>query len=291
MKRLPKISIVTPSRNSVTFIEDCIRSVLDQDYPNFEHIVVDGDSTDGTVALFAKYPHLRWISEPDEGQSDALNKGFRIATGDYVGWLNADEYYLPGAFQALKQHAHRHSADVIFGDCVFVGADGKLLRLKPEPSLDKNMFLFYGCYVPTVALFINKRVIKEGLLLDVGYNYVMDFEYLARLVITGKTFSRLDRVLGAFRWHQDNKSHDSDQRRKERLRVQKRFTPIQSDHALDLFARLYQAKHVVKKLLLGHYYKQLRTRSYRGMETRWFHGPKDASLSFDEYLRKVGYSN
>ena len=103
---LPKISIVTPSYNSAKFIEDCIQSVLKQNYPNFEHIVIDGGSTDGTVEILKQYPHLKWISEPDEGQSDALNKGFKMAEGDILGWLNADDVYLKNVFQ-LKHLWHQ----------------------------------------------------------------------------------------------------------------------------------------------------------------------------------------
>ena len=89
----PKISIVTPSFNQGQYIEDTIQSVLKQNYENYEHIIIDGKSTDNTIAILNKYPHLVWVSEPDQGQSDALNKGFKKATSEWVIWLNADEYY------------------------------------------------------------------------------------------------------------------------------------------------------------------------------------------------------
>ena len=98
---LPKISIITPSFNQGVFIEDSIRSVQEQNYPNFEHIILDGCSTDGTIEILKKYDHLIWSSEPDEGQSDAMNKGFNMASGDLIGWLNTDELYMPGAFNHL----------------------------------------------------------------------------------------------------------------------------------------------------------------------------------------------
>ncbi len=108
----PKISIVTPSYNSAEFIEDCIQSVLKQNYPNFEHIIIDGGSTDGTVEILKKYPHLKWISEPDEGQSDALNKGFKKAEGDIIGWLNSDDVYLPGTFNKVADILSNDKIDI-----------------------------------------------------------------------------------------------------------------------------------------------------------------------------------
>ncbi len=97
------VSIVTPSFNQAAFLKETIRSVLDQDYPHIEHIVVDGASTDGTLAILGRYPHLRWLSEPDGGQADALNKGFLLANGAILGWLNSDDLYLPGAVSAAVE--------------------------------------------------------------------------------------------------------------------------------------------------------------------------------------------
>src|SRR5215467_1765166 len=122
-QEMPKISIVTPSFNHDGFIEEALLSVKKQNYPNLEHIVVDGGSTDGTLEILQRYGsqpgwgHLRWTSEPDHGQSDALNKGFRLAQGDIVGWLNSDDRYRVGCLQKIVQAFSTHSqADVIYGD-------------------------------------------------------------------------------------------------------------------------------------------------------------------------------
>jgi glycosyltransferase involved in cell wall biosynthesis len=115
----PTISIVTPSFNAAAYLEDAILSVSRQGRVAVEHIVTDAVSTDGTLEILRQYPHLRWISEPDRGQSDAINKGFLLAKGELVGWLNADDYYLPGALEAIANAAAAHpEADVIYGDCV-----------------------------------------------------------------------------------------------------------------------------------------------------------------------------
>jgi glycosyltransferase involved in cell wall biosynthesis len=109
-----KISIITPSYNSGQHIEDAINSVLGQEYERFEHIVVDGGSEDNTVEILGKYPHVKWVSEPDNGQSHAMNKGFAMSSGDIIGYLNADDYYLPGAFKSVL-HYFEEDADCVVG--------------------------------------------------------------------------------------------------------------------------------------------------------------------------------
>jgi glycosyltransferase involved in cell wall biosynthesis len=98
VKETPKISVVTPTLNCGQFIRDCIESVLAQNYENFEHIIVDGGSADGTVDVLREYPHLTWVSDPDDGEVFALNKALKMASGDIIGWLNADDWYRDGVF-------------------------------------------------------------------------------------------------------------------------------------------------------------------------------------------------
>ena len=98
-----RISVITPTRNMGHFLEPCILSNMAQFYPDLEHIVVDGASTDNSVEILRRYPHLRWVSEPDKGLSDGLNKGIRMATGDIIGWCNADDLYLPGTLIVVNE--------------------------------------------------------------------------------------------------------------------------------------------------------------------------------------------
>ncbi len=106
--QLPSLSVITPSRNSAQFLEDALLSVARQSGPRVEHIVMDCASTDNTLEILNRFPQVQWISEPDQGQSDAINKGFLRASGDLMGWLNADDYYLPGGLQAIA--ARRRNA-------------------------------------------------------------------------------------------------------------------------------------------------------------------------------------
>jgi glycosyltransferase involved in cell wall biosynthesis len=116
--KLPLISVLTPSYNQGKYIEQTIASVLEQNYPRIEHIVMDGGSTDETVSILKRCPHLRWVSEPDGGQADSLNKGLRMATGDIVGWVNSDDFYEKAVFQQVREIFEDESVGWVVGDVV-----------------------------------------------------------------------------------------------------------------------------------------------------------------------------
>src|SRR5438270_8190210 len=134
---LPKISVVTPSFNSAETLQQTIESVLSQDYALFEHIIIDGGSTDGTTQLLQKYPHLMWSSERDEGHYDAMNKGITRATGDLVVILNADDCFRPGAFKNVAEAFQKNPQwDALFGDVVFVNGEGRKIYQREEALYD-----------------------------------------------------------------------------------------------------------------------------------------------------------
>jgi len=143
----PTLSVITPALNSEEFIEDAILSVSRQQDVAVEHIVIDGASTDSTMAIVKRHGEVKWISECD-GPSDAINKGFLSATGDLVGWLNADDYYLPGGLDAMARAAQAHpEADVIYGDCVFVTAREKSFA----PKLSTPSIVPYSCILAAIS--------------------------------------------------------------------------------------------------------------------------------------------
>ena len=268
----PRLSVVTPSYNSADFIEDAILSVSQQRDVAVEHIVVDAASTDRTLEIVSRYGAVRFISEPDHGQSDAINKGFLRADGDLVGWLNADDYYLPGGLAAISKAAQEHpEADVIYGDCVFVDGNGKIVRSKVEHEFDRSVLMFFGCYIPSTSTFFRRRVIDSGQLLDCDYRVCMDFEYFARLARQGFAFHYVPRLIAAFRWHGSNVSlRQLDRRAEERLLVQRRFGRIAySTSTLDLLARLHRVKRVLRKAVSGNLTREMRLRQMIGWDTRW----------------------
>ncbi len=273
--QLPSLSVVTPSRNSAQFLEDALLSVARQSGPRVEHIVMDCASTDNTIEILDRFPQVQWVSEPDQGQSDAINKGFLRATGDLMGWLNADDYYLPGGLQAIADAAETHpEADVIYGDCIFVDNAGKIVRSKVEHDFDPAILMYFGCFIPSTSTFIRRRVIDAGLLLNRDYRVCMDFEYFARLAHVGCKFHYVPRFIAAFRWHGCNVSlKQVDRRAQERRQVQRSFGGRQySSSTMKLLANVHRAKRVLRKLVSGNIARELRVREMLGRDTRWQSG-------------------
>jgi len=247
-----KFSIVTPSYNQGRFIRDCIESVKSQTGIEWEHIIQDAGSTDETLAVLKEYPHLNVTCEKDRGMSDGINRGFLKATGDFVMWLNTDDYLLPGALARVAEYATKHpEADFIYGDVHFVDGHKNLLRVKREHRFDFKVLFYYGCYIQSTASFLRRRIISAGHLLDVDYRVVMDYEYYVRLARLGYRIQYAPGVLAAFRWHETNTSAvQKDRRYQERLRVQRTHLglagqKVLSEGGLRLRYRLYQLKHAL----------------------------------------------
>ncbi len=276
----PRISIVTPSLNMGKYIEDAILSVSRQNYPDFEHLIIDGCSRDNTAAIVGKYPHVKFVCEPDKGQSDALNKGFRLATGDLVGWLNADEYYLPGALHKVAETAaHDSRTDVFYSDSLFVDELGMIQRARTTHRFDIDILTYYGCIVPTDAVFFRRRIFEDSLFIDPDYRVVMDFEYFTHLARAGKRFRYVPGIAAAFRWTGTNASLQDRARRMERLKVQRKWSPLKlPDIGYDMLARLYLGKRVLLKLANGNYRRELQVLRMRNQGTRWFVNESDKHL-------------
>ena len=226
MKDKPLVSIVTPSYNQGRFIEDTILSVKNQDYPNIEHIIVDGGSTDNTLEILKKYEgtyNMRWISEPDEGQSDAINKGFRMAKGEIIGWLNSDDVYFTRDVisYVVKEFLKNPKIDVIYGDNVYIDKNGNFLGIRKMLWWSYNRAL-RGVIPSQPSAFFRREVVKK-FQLNKDLNFVMDLEFWLKI---GRecNIKHINKIVAADRLHESTKrSRLKDIGKKEALEVLKLY--------------------------------------------------------------------
>ena len=211
---LPRISVVTPSFNQARWIAATIESVLAQKYPDFEHIVVDAGSTDGTSEILARYPHLRLVQEPDRGQAHAINKGMLLATGDIVAYLNSDDVYREGAFDAVAEAMRGPDAPrVVMGHCDYVDERSETVgHLRARLARYEDLLRYWGwdrwyC-VPQQAVFWRRELLSETGLFDAGLQYTMDYEMWLRMAARAP-FQVIDRTLAAFRLQSESKTLSS----------------------------------------------------------------------------------
>lgn len=209
----PKLTIITPSFNQAAFIERTLESVLSQGYDNLEYLVVDGGSTDGSVDIIKRYSDRLawWVSEPDRGQTDALNKGLRRATGDVVAYINSDDYYLPGAFEAAIAALDRSSRMWVVGTARFEDAAGRPTgRWEPhQPRGPRRWWMLDPWGVPQAATFWRRDCFDMVGLFQEDMHYVFDTEFGLRLAYAGHLPEIVDRDLAVRVEHEDAKSWDN----------------------------------------------------------------------------------
>ncbi len=198
----PLISVVINSYNQAAFLEETIRSVIEQDYPNTELLLVDGGSNDGSLEIIRKYQdHFQWwVSEPDQGQADGINKGLRRATGDMVAWLNSDDYYLPGALsRAASAFAVHPQAALWYGDVVAVDENGDPFHNIPCGQYElKDLMTFHILNQP--AVFMNRQALNKAGYLDLQYHYLLDHQLWLRMALQGELIHSPE-VWAAGRYH------------------------------------------------------------------------------------------
>jgi len=206
MSREIDFTIVTPSYNYHQYIREMLDSVRGQEGVTLEHLVYDAGSTDGTLDIIREYDHVKLVVESDEGMSDAINKGFKVAKGKWVMWLNTDDRLKLGALRKAKEFADLHEeADVIYGAWDFINAAGSFQRRMGVFPFQKMIFIHHGCYIGSTSTFLRKKtILDEGHLLNIHFKYAMDTEYYARLAILGKKFVYMKCILADFRMHGEN---------------------------------------------------------------------------------------
>jgi glycosyltransferase involved in cell wall biosynthesis len=277
MKYAPLISIVTPSFNQGLFIEEALESVRLQNNEHCEHLVIDGMSTDGTVDLLHSRAKTKegwnmfWISERDRGQSEALNKGFRWAKGDIIGWLNSDDRYRVGCFEHIVQAFEDNpEVDIFYGDYLIVDEMGKVREVRREIEFSAFILLYHRIlYIPTTATFFRRRVFEEGNWLNEKLQYAMDLEFFIRLSNRGYRFKHIPQLLADFRMQSNSKTCSSpDRQQLEHQQVVFATAPLlrrfKSPRSRALMLTLLQSiaamRRYSEKMLRGYYWEQLRLR-------------------------------
>lgn len=189
MTDLPLVSIVTPSFNQAQFLEQTILSVLNQDYPNIEYLVVDGGSTDGSVEIIQRYSDRLdwWVSEKDRGQADGINKGLARARGKYVAWLNSDDFFLPGAVRQAVALLEQHpELAFVHGDLQVVDENGKVINVLTYGDWGVRGLMAFKI-IGQPAVFMRRSALEQAGLLDLSYHFLLDHQLWLRLALQGGT--------------------------------------------------------------------------------------------------------
>ncbi|MBX3381015.1 MAG: glycosyltransferase [Phycisphaeraceae bacterium] len=204
----PLISIVTPSFNQGRWLQATIESVTNQRYPRLEYFVIDAGSTDNSVEILKSIGGLSgWVSEPDGGQADGINKGFARTSGDIMGWLNSDDLLMPGALHCVARWFKNHpDVDVVYGHRVIIDANGNEVGRWTLPRHRGAAFL-WGDYIPQETMFWRRSLWERvGGKVDTEFQFAMDWELILRFHRAGAKFRRIPHTLGAFRTHPQQKS-------------------------------------------------------------------------------------
>jgi glycosyltransferase involved in cell wall biosynthesis len=221
----PLVSIVTPSYNQASYLEETIQSVLAQDYAPLEYIIVDGGSTDGSREIIQRFASRLawWVSEPDAGQTDAINKGFALAQGEILAWLNSDDTYLPGAISgAVAYLQQRPQAGMVYGDANLVDEHGQVIGKFPAAQTDYRRLRRGYVHIPQQAAFFRASLWREVGPLDPTFYFAMDYDLWVRLARLSE-LHYLPSTWANFRLHGGGKSVTADERCwPEMLRVHQR---------------------------------------------------------------------
>jgi glycosyltransferase involved in cell wall biosynthesis len=237
----PRVSIVTPSFNQGRYIQSTLRSVISQDYPNLEYLVMDAASTDGTLDVLrqcaaANPGIMRYVSESDRGQTHALNKAIEQTSGQIIGWLNSDDFFAPGAVTAAVDYFQRHAdVDLIYGDANFVDANDCLIaRCAHVEPYDWHRLVHYTDFIVQPAAFFTRRAFKAVGGGDESLRYTMDYDLFLKIASRFKV-AYLPRVMANFRWWGQNKSATGGW---ERLAEIERITSVFGARGLPAYPRL-----------------------------------------------------
>lgn len=222
-----KISIIIPTYNCGQYLEKAILSVLNQPYQDKELIVIDGNSNDNTIEIIKKYSEqIKWISEKDSGQAEAANKGFKMATGEIVTWLNADDYYELDIFNdVVGEFKKDETVVVVYGKCNTVDLGGKtIIKNTPPEEITTKKMITGGNFINQPASFLKKDAVEKVGYLDEKLNYWMEYDLFIKLSKIGK-LSFINKTLSSFTKREDQKSD-----RKNKKEMNKKIININLKH-------------------------------------------------------------
>ncbi|HJR79475.1 MAG TPA: glycosyltransferase family 2 protein [Anaerolineales bacterium] len=211
---LPLVSIVTPSFNQARYLEATIQSVLSQDYPRIEYIIVDGGSNDGTVDLIKKYESKLswWVSEEDQGQTDAINKGFAQARGEILAWINSDDTYEPGAVSAAVRYLREHpEAGMVYGDCNFINEHGGVIGKFGSAQTSYRLLRRGYAHIPQQTMFFRADLWRKVGPLDPTFYFAMDYDLWTRIAARSE-IKYVPQTWANFRLHTSGKTILADDR-------------------------------------------------------------------------------
>lgn len=245
----PLVTIVTPSFNQASFLDETIQSVLSQDYPNIEYIIIDGASTDDSLEIIQKYAEklAYWESVPDKGQTDAINKGFARANGEILAWLNSDDILLPGAVSDSVAELQDHpEVGMVYGNAMLINADGQKIGDFPAAQTDLKRLKHGYVHIPQQASFFRADLWKKVGPLDPSFYFAMDYDLWVRLARHAPLLY-VPKLWASFRLHGNAKSITADDRCwPEMLRVHYR----DGGHFFSPIVAKYHIRKLVAPLLL-----------------------------------------
>jgi glycosyltransferase involved in cell wall biosynthesis len=243
-EKFPLVSIVTPSYNQSNYLEQTLRSVLDQEYPHIEYNVIDGGSTDRSIEIIKRYANqlAYWVSEPDEGQTDAINKGFNYAHGDIFAWLNSDDLYRQGAVaEAVAYFSDHPEVGMVYSDADYIDDSGKVIGHFPAAQTDYRRLRRGYVHIPQQTTFFRARLWHIAGPLDPTFYFAMDYDLWVRIAALAP-IRHTTSTWAAFRLHRDTKSLvEADRCWPEMIRVHERLGGGR-------FSVIY-AKYLIRRLL------------------------------------------
>jgi len=251
---LPTVSVVTPSFNQAPYLEATIESVLSQDYPRLHYLIVDGGSSDGSVGIIKKYADrlFWWVSEKDEGQTDAINKGFAQATGEILAWLNSDDTYEPGSVGRAARFLYEHpEVGLVYSNANYINAAGRVIGKFPAAQTDYRRLRRGYVHIPQQTMFFRASLWRDVGPLDPSFYFAMDYDLWTRVAARSEIRYLADQTWANFRIHTSGKTIMADDRCwPEMLRIHYRdggsfFAPIVGKYYLrKLIAPLWNLRRL-----------------------------------------------